>query len=244
MRFIAICAALALTASGALAGGDGFVAPKGHTWSGIYLGAHAGYTQGDATTTGDEADWGNDPKYIGPFDYDLEGGFGGGTLGVNWQLGALVLGLEGDLGYMDLSGSRTSESSNPIYHQDHTVDGGLYALAAGRVGLAFDRVLVYGKGGWLYLDGSQDQTTTKPGFRTTDSGSLSGVAYGGGLEVALRDGWSIKGEYLRLDLDAVDAAQTSVTDDPIGHVYENHTSFGPVDTFKIGVNYSFYGEPR
>ena len=140
---------------------------------------------------------------------------------------------------MDITGSRTSVSSNPIYHQDHTVDGGLYALLAGRVGFAFGRTLAYGKGGWLFYDGSQDITTTKPGFATTDSGSLDGWAYGGGLEQALGNGWSIKAEYLRLDLNSVDAGQTSITDDPIGHVYANHTSFDAIDTVKLGINYRF-----
>jgi outer membrane immunogenic protein len=223
------CAASSASAQGA------------HEWSGLYLGAHAGYAQGDATTRQDVTDWGTDPKYVGPFAYDLDGAFGGGTAGYNYQIGALVLGVEGDLGYMDLSGSRTSESSNPIYHQNHTVDGGMYALAAGRIGYSFGRVLAYGKGGYLYYDGEQAQATTKPGFRTTDSGSLNGWAYGGGLELALDRGWSIKGEYLRIDLDDVDAAQTSVSDDPIGHVYENRTVFGAVDTFKVGINYSFNG---
>lgn len=218
-------------------------AAQEYNWSGIYIGGHVGYGWGRATTTQDAADWGNDPKYIGPFDYDLSGAFGGGTLGFNLQRGPVVFGAEVDAGYMDLSGSRTSESSNPIYHQDHTVDGGFYALAAGRLGLAFGKTLVYGKGGYLYYDGEQAMQSTKPGFATTTSGSLNGWAYGGGIEHALRGGWSIKAEYLRIDLDGAEAAQTSVTDAPIGHVYENHTAFNSVDTVWFGVNYRFNG-PR
>jgi hypothetical protein len=41
------------------------------------------------------------------------------------------------------------------------------------------------------------------------------------------------------DLDDVHADQTSVTDDPVGHVYENHTGFDAIDTFKVGINWRF-----
>ncbi len=225
----------------AIALGMAFCAPAkatdAYNWSGLYLGAHAGYAWGNAMTRDDPADWGNDPKFIGPFPYDLNGGFGGGTVGYNFQAGSFVVGPEADLGFMDLSGSRTSESSNPIYHQDHSVEGGLYALLGGRAGFAFGRTLIYGKGGWVFIDGNQEQTTTKPGFVTHDSGSFDGWAYGGGIEQALGQGWSLKGEYLHFNLDGVSADQTSVTDDPIGHVYHNWTDFGGIDTVKVGINY-------
>jgi outer membrane immunogenic protein len=211
-----------------------------HNWSGLYLGAHGGYARGGATTTDDPADWGNDPKYIGPFDFDLEGGFGGGTIGANWQRGRLVLGVEADLGHMDLSGATTSESSNPLYHQDHTVDGGFYAVLAGRLGLAFGHTLLYGKAGWAYYDGDAAQTTTKPGFVTNSTGAFDGWAYGGGIEHAIGRGWSLKAEYLRLDLDGGEGDQTSLTDDQIGHVYEFKTDLDAVDTIKVGIVYNFW----
>jgi outer membrane immunogenic protein len=208
-------------------------------FSGPYVGLHAGYGWGDATTTQDVDDWGNDPKWIGPFSYDLEGGFGGGTVGYNWQRGNVVFGIEGDLGYMDLSGSRTSASSHAGHHVDHDVSGGLYAVAAARAGFAFGPTLVYAKGGWAWIDGEQSVATTVPGFAVNKSGSFDGLAYGGGIEYALNRNWSIKAEYLRIDLDDVHADQTSVTDDPVGHVYENHTGFDAIDTFKVGINWRF-----
>lgn len=226
-----LCIGLAVNAAPASAGGA--------SWSGPYVGAHVGYGWGDATTTQDVADWGNDPKWIGPFPYDLDGAFGGLTAGYNVQIGQIVVGPEAEVGFMDISGSRTSESSNPIYHQDHEVDGGMYALLGGRAGVAWDRALIYVKGGYVWIDGEQSMTTTKPGFRTTPSDNLEGWAYGGGVEYALGGGWAVKAEYLRLSLDDLDAAQTSVTDPPIGHVYENHTKLDDIDTFKLGVTYRF-----
>jgi outer membrane immunogenic protein len=232
MKFRSVlAAALMLSTSSAFA--------QDASWTGPYIGAHVGYGWGDTTTTQDVADWGNDPKWIGPFPYDLDGAFGGLTAGYNVQIGQIVVGPEAEVGFMDISGSRTSESSNPIYHQDHEVDGGMYALLGGRAGVAWDRALIYVKGGYVWIDGEQSMATTKPGYRTVTSDNLEGWAYGGGVEYALGGGWALKAEYLRLNLDDLDAAQVSVTDAPIGHVYENHTDLDDIDTFKIGVTYRF-----
>lgn len=208
------------------------------TWSGLYVGAHGGYAWGDATTRDDPADWGTDPKFIGPFPFDLEGGFVGGTIGYNFQAAHLVFGPEIDLGYMDLTGSRRTDSSNPAAFQTLNVDGGFYALLGGRAGLVFGQTLIYGKGGWLYYDTDVTQTTTNPGYVTNGSGSLNGRAYGGGIEHALGGGWSLKAEYLHLDFDTANGDQTSVSDPPIGHVYENTTDLDG-DTVKVGFNYKF-----
>ena len=75
MRTILVALTALLCAGSAVAG----------NFSGFYAGAHGGYVWGDASTTDDPADWGNNPVFIGPFNYNLNGAFGGGTLGVNWQ---------------------------------------------------------------------------------------------------------------------------------------------------------------
>lgn len=216
------------------------------TWTGLYLGAHAGYAWGDASTTDDIKDWcspGDDAcikKYVGPFPFDLEGGFGGGTVGYNFQVGNFVFGPEIDLGYLDLTGSRRIDSSNPAKFQTLNVDGGLYALLGGRAGITFGRTLVYGKGGWVYYETDVTQTTTNPGFVTHGTGALDGWAYGGGLEHALGNGWSLKAEYLHFDFDAAGGDQTGIED---GYVFDN-TSDVDADTVKIGVNYKFGGERK
>jgi outer membrane immunogenic protein len=150
----------------------------------------------------------------------------------------LVLGIEGDLGFMDLKGHGLAPSSNPIYHQDLTLDGGLYGDITGRLGFAFDRVLVYGKGGWSYFDGSAAQTTTKPGYVTHATGAFSGAVYGGGVEYLLSPAISLKVEYLHFNFGTQGGDQTSVSDPPIGYVYKNRTDVD-ADTVKFGVNYRF-----
>jgi outer membrane immunogenic protein len=208
-------------------------------WTGFYAGIHGGYGWGDATTTGREDDWGKDPKYVGPHNYEPEGWLAGGTVGYNRQLGIMVFGVEGDIGYMSLDdGDGYIPSSNPKYHQDLTIEDGLYGVLAGRVGVSLGQALIYGKAGWAYFDGASSQKTTKPGYVTNESDAFTGWAYGGGLEYALGGGWTMKAEYLRFDFGNQGGDQTSVTDAPIGHVYEYDTDL-TVDTVKIGVNRRF-----
>lgn len=63
-------------------------APPIYDWSGVYVGAHAGYGGG-------MKDW---PSFnaINAFgaDFIARGGFGGGQVGINKQLGSLVVGVE------------------------------------------------------------------------------------------------------------------------------------------------------
>lgn len=207
-----------------------------YDWSGFYAGVHGGYAWGKASVTDDI----NDGVPPGPFDYKPNGIFGGGTAGVNVQLGHFVIGAEGDLGYMNLTGAGIVPSSNPIYHQDITLDGGLYGLAAGRVGFAWGRTMLYGKGGRAFYEGEAEQVTTKPGFAPTGTGTFSGWAYGGGIEHMLGDNWSLKVEYLHFAFDREQGSQTSITDDPIGHVYNNWTDLN-ADSVKAGISYKFGG---
>lgn len=202
-----------------------------YNWSGLYAGAHAGYAWGNAEHTQT-----NGGMPFGPFGYSPEGMFGGATGGINWQVSQIVFGIEADVGYLDLSGEGRIPSSTPPHYQALEIEGGLYALLGGRVGFAWDRTLIYAKGGRVYLDGAASQATTKPGFQTQASGNLDGWAYGGGVEHAFTDRISLKLEYLHFDFGRVAGSQTSITDPPIGFVYENATDVS-ADTVKIGVNF-------
>ena len=114
----------------------------GAGWTGAYVGLHAGGAWGNVVVT--DTDGGVPP---GPFPYSASGAFGGATAGVNMQMSNVVLGLEGDVGYMALTGAGIIPSSTPPFHQDATLGGGLYGDVTGRLGLSFGQTLVYGKGG-------------------------------------------------------------------------------------------------
>lgn len=212
-------------------------------WSGLYVGAHVGYGQGDASTKDDLKDWcvpGDTAcikKFVGPFNFDVDGAFGGGTIGYNYQIGSLLLGVEADLGYLNIEGTKKISSSvgSPKY-QLLEVEGGFYALLGGRVGFISGNALFYGKGGYVYWDADATQTTTTPGFTTHGTGALDGYAVGGGVEYGLGQGWSVKGEYLRMGFNEADGNQTRDDD---GYTFGNHTKIDSIDTFKAGINYRF-----
>ena len=203
------------------------------TWTGIYVGGHVGYAWGDAEVR--DTNGGVPP---GPFHYEPKGAFAGGTAGYNWQLGNVVVGIEADLGYMDLSGAGRIASSNPAAHQDITLDGGLYGDVTGRLGIAFGHTLVYGKGGWAYYTGEARQKTTNPGYETTGTDAFSGFVVGGGIEHFLSPGLSIKAEYLHFDFGSQSGYQTSISDPPIGYKYYNKTDVN-ADSVKVGIAVHF-----
>lgn len=204
-----------------------------YNWSGFYWGLNAGYGMGDVSTT--DTNGGVPP---GPFDYSPKGFTGGAQIGVNQQFGMLVLGAEIEGGYMKLTGTGLVPSSNPIYHQDLDLTGGWYGMAVGRLGIALDRTMIYGKGGYAYWGATAGQTTTKPGYETTRSSAMSGFVYGAGVEQALGNGWSLRVDWTRMDFGSKDALQTSITDPPIGFQYTN-TSDVRVDTIKGAINFKF-----
>lgn len=219
-----------------------------YTWTGFYLGADAGYAWGNASTHDDIKDWCSPgdtaciAKFVGPFNFNPQGAFGGGLAGYLFQYQNFVVGPEAEFGYLNLQGNRRTDSSNPTKFQELNVDGGMYAVLGGRIGYAFGRTLVYGKAGWAWYDTDATQTTTNPGYVTHGTGAFDGWAYGGGLEQAIGNGWSIRAEYLHFDLGTKMGDQTSVSDPPIGHVYANWTSIN-ADSVKLGITYRF-GEER
>lgn len=203
-------------------------------WTGITFGANLGYMMGNVSV--EDTTGGVTP---GPFKYNTDGLGGGLSLGVNKQFGLVIFGAEIEGGYMGSRGTGIIPSSNPAAHQDLALSGGWYGMATGRVGVAlFQNTLLYGKGGWAYWDARGSQTTTNPGYVTNPTKGFQGAVYGAGLEQALGAGWSLKAEWLRYNFGTQGGDQTSVSDPPIGYVYENtHTL--KVDTVRVGIGYKF-----
>jgi outer membrane immunogenic protein len=203
-------------------------------WTGFYAGLHAGYAWGDA----DVRDT-NGGVLPGPFSYDPRGAFGGGTIGYNWRIQGIVVGVEADLGYMDLNGEGRIPSSTPPNFQRITLDGGFYADATLRLGvLLTPSTLVYGKGGFAYFNGEARQKTTKPGYETTGTDAFNGFVIGGGVEHFITSSLSIRAEYLHFDFGSEGGYQTSITDPPIGFKYLNKTDV-TADAIKFGVAWHF-----
>lgn len=228
---------LAISAAALLAASP--VAAQDYKWTGAYAGANLGYIWGNATTTDDVKDWGNDPKFIGPFSNSVGGFVGGGTLGYNLQIDRVVLGVEADLDYADLSGSVETPSSQSGNHQSVALSGGFLGTVTARAGVLIDpATLIYAKGGLALYTGEATQTTTADGYKTNGTSTFTGWTVGGGIERKLTENISIKLEYAHFDFGTETGDQTSISDDPIGHVYRNHTSV-TADSVRAGLNYQF-----
>lgn len=200
------------------------------TWTGPYVGLHLGYGWGDSTF--DDVDGWNFTNQ--QFSVDPDGIFGGAQAGYNWQFNQFVVGIEGELGYLNLDGSAVQPGS-PGGDTIASLDGGVYAGLSARVGFAFDRTLVYAKAGGVYSWGEyhvNDACNIGPCGAGLMSGSETiGLGYqvGAGIEHAFTDNWTGKIEYSYFDFGSSNVAYAT-------GVYNADLS---AHTVKIGLNYKF-----
>jgi outer membrane immunogenic protein len=84
-----------------------------------------------------------------------------------------------------------------------------------RVGFANNNWLVYATGGLAVAQVKGDFTFTDTFSAATESASISktkaGWALGGGVEYALAGAWSMKAEYLHVDLGSVSGTSNNMT---------------------------------
>ncbi len=245
---IAICTVLTaclVFVSAAFGGPAAVVMPIGAaapmppcSWSGFYLGLHAGGQFGQSANT--DLDNYNFPNRS--WNYDQSGFVGGEQVGYNWQAGRLLLGLELDGGYMRVRG----RGLEPGFPRDTfgESDSDFYATFRGRLGVTAGRWLFYATGGAIgvnYFSGVTDRSFTTRGPDTIDASQEDfrlGYTVGAGAErmfAAFGRCWSVKVEYLYFN----------VGDETFGAISDN--GFGPYqfrggsdgNIFRVGVNYHF-----
>jgi len=195
-------------------------------WTGPYIGANIGYGW-DAGNV-DLSEKSTDPAlddflqaavaagmFPGSLSPDARGILGGGQVGYNWQLSSgWVLGVEADLQASDIEGS-SSETRTP-FQFDETETGAhkkidWFGTLRARAGyLVNPQLLLYATGGLAYGETSlKFETTDVPAgcipdaticSDDTSSGVKVGWTAGAGAEMMLTPNWSVKAEYLYLDL--------------------------------------------
>ena len=123
------------------------------------------------------------------------------------------------------------------FNSDTAKVGTGYGLIAGRLGVAFDRLLLYTKLGVAFYDTTATITdAATPGFVATGSKSQTPFAVGGGAEYAIFDHWTGKAEYVFFDRGCSFNA-CGVTG---GQSFCWKQDPSSVHTFKIGLNYKFW----
>ena len=165
--------------------------PAQFFWTGFYIGAGIGGSWTSSTFI--------DP-FTGVSDLPAAKGFlVSGISGINYQLSSVVVGVEADFTGTWAKGSVVDASSNSLSTSVFWT-----ASITGRVGMAFDRLLIYGKGGAAF-DYDRDTATLPSGAASV--GSLYRVAWtvGGGVEYAVTDHWTgrIEYDYLRFPAKAL-----------------------------------------
>ena len=195
-------------------------------WEGFYVGAQAGYGWSTAKTTivGDSI--ANSLVAGGALmsEYKVGGGGGAGGLhmGHNWQLGAVVLGAEVDAGAMKIGKARSARLINPDsigwyapgsqFDSRASLSGQWQSTIRARVGVAFDRLLVYATGGGalanLNLKGSVARTypvgwRTWATWNTGGSTTEAGYVVGAGAEYAMTTNLLVRVEGLYSDFGKV-----------------------------------------
>jgi outer membrane immunogenic protein len=224
------------------------VAAPVFTWTGFYAGLHGGYIghDSDATLVGVGPATLAAPGVFAPtglgsgVGLDSDGFLFGGQIGGNVQFGLFVAGIEADISYTDVGARGVFEGVGQT--TTYRTDMDYFGTLRGRLGLAFDRVLVYGTGGLAYagLDNRVSSATTLLGgtnYAGRSDDSEIGYTVGAGIEYALTNNLTIKGEYLYYDFGrrTVRAAgDTGVAADFIDVRFRDDGHIG-----RVGVNFKF-----
>jgi outer membrane immunogenic protein len=235
-------------------------------WSGFYLGADVGGAS-QTTSSGhseffESADGSPNPESQAP---SSSGVIGGVHLGYNWQMAHVVLGVEGDWQWTqasysfcrktDFFGLPCSDHGLGFVNVQSETRG--IGTVRGRIGYAFDRVLVYGTGGVAFADlrgaitadcrvagcasdGTRNLSTAN--FSTLKTGWVAGV----GAELMLSPNWIVRSEYLHVDVGSVSDTLTlapvnCVNPGPCGASWSRSQRY---DIGRIGFSYKFGGANR
>ncbi len=203
-------------------------APPAFSWTGFYVGANAGWHWADTNSNYSYATGVTGP---GGFGGEEDGFTAGATVGYNMQYNQFVVGLEGDWNWVDVSrgGRGTIVSGGAgVISGNSSMDW--LATGRARIGLAYDRFMIYGTGGLAVAE--VDVNSTINGFGTGGgSDTRWGWTVGGGVEYSLMNNWSTKVEYLYYKLEdksySLPAGFGSFKSEPEGSI------------LRAGLNYRF-----
>jgi outer membrane immunogenic protein len=256
-RLACIAVAASISASGATLGlatsafADGYqnryaAAPCcALSWTGFYVGLHAGYLWSDA-------DWdfvsrvpgrGDRGTFVFDVDQSPTGPFGGGQVGYNWQTGSWVFGVEASYSGVrardSLKNTDTRTAADDVWK---TKIEDLF-LATGRLGYSWGPSLIYVKGGYAsaHVGLSTLDTSGAPGSSSADH-RHGGWTIGGGWEHKLARNISVGLEYDYIDLNSRQYTQIWV---PVAGDRNVDNVAPTIHTVSARLNFHFYrDEPR
>jgi len=205
-----------------------------YDWSGFYIGANVGWARANQC-------WDAALTPLISFAegcHDATGAVAGGQIGYRWQTSNVVFGLEAQGNWANLKGSNQSLSFAPFTNFSR-VDG--IGLFTGQVGLAWNSVLFYVKGGAAVVADRfhvEDGTGALAAFEVKDT--RWGGTVGAGIEFGFATNWSVGAEYNHLFLQdrSVTFIDSAVV---VGGLFGNERIRQDVDMVTLRLNYRFGG---
>jgi outer membrane immunogenic protein len=207
--------------------------PATYDWSGPYVGAYSSlvFLHGRYGYVPDCPGGGGGP--CPPSDPEMSGdGFAfGGIAGWNFDMGGMVLGMEGDFGW----GGKTGENRDIAEQTELSFDH--IATARARAGVAFDDTLVYLTGGAAFANVNFSGEVGPVGASVSDEDDkwIVGWTAGGGIEHAFADGLTGRLEYLYMDFPNTDFR----LEDPAGFGGDIEMDFEGVHQVRAALTYNF-----
>jgi outer membrane immunogenic protein len=248
-------------------------APVFYSWTGFYVGGNfgGGWEHSDWTGSTIVTPLGLTGTQIFAFSQNASGVLGGGQVGLNYQLPSnFVVSIEADIDGSGIRGSTGFCSTNVspvlpagLFGNCVSTSSRLNAFgtARGRLGYAFNNLLLYGTGGFAWGESSTSSFLTcngEPGpspkcsgpgggvpftgGATSGSATFAGWAAGAGAEWRFRPNWSLRLEYVHLQFNGIrQSFSTSGTFlapivGPFGATSNTRTNAG-VDIVRVGLNY-------
>jgi outer membrane immunogenic protein len=236
--------------------------PPACLWCGFYIGGNVGDAWGSSSVN---TNFGFPTPPFAPMDVAAlsaaasrnigSTGFTGGVqAGYNIQNGPWVFGFEADFDYLGLKGSKNSASPFPstlpggpagppvvTFTTATSVSTNWLITARPRLGWAMDTWLFYVTGGLAVGQESFGQTVNVVApFVSQNSFSATRVGYavGAGVEYALTRQWSVKGEYLYVDLGKTGGNSGTLT--PAFPGFSNTSAVDlTANIGRVGLNYHF-----
>lgn len=193
-------------------------------WNGYYVGASIGYGYGRTDYYLDEANHGAAVQESDGFTASVTGGR-------NWQFpSGLVLGIEGDLGYGDVTGEG-------LWQDDHLLSSeyNFWATLRGRAGYAYNRFLFFATAGAAYLDTHEvfygaGRGQANAGQTSVNESNHWGWVAGLGVEYAVTERITTKAEWLHMEFGEFEGRNGNND----RYTFENN-----FDILRVGLNYKF-----
>lgn len=165
-----------------------YYGPSGYNWGGLYVGGFVGMAHGLWTV-----DFYRNNNH-GHAELGADGFAGGAWVGYNvHSANNVVWGIEADLGRTN------AKQMNNIFDNDTSLTQyGMIGSVRGRLGIAMDRLMVYGTAGIAFATITNDiQKGRNAGEEIVwDDQQEVGYAVGAGLEYAFSDRWRGRAEYI------------------------------------------------